>query len=66
MQLILLPSTLRSRAMHAHRVLLPSQVGAHARNEAMECALDSAAIGIPYPRMSIHGIYMDKLNSEVA
>jgi len=32
----------------------------------MECALDSAAIGIPYPRMSIHGIYMDKLNSEVA
>ena len=29
-------------------------------------ALDAAAIGIPYPRMSIHDIYMDKLNSKAA
>ena len=30
----------------------------------MECALDAAAIGIPYPRMGV--LHMNKLNSEVA
>ena len=50
--------------MHAHRVLLPSQVGAHARDEAMEYTLGAAAIGIPYPRMGV--LHMHKLNSEVA